>query len=338
MSQAASAPFAHPGQILALSSSYWQSCTLHAAIELDVFTVLGQDALTGADVAERVGGDPHGVTTLLNALCALELLAKTDGRFSNTEVACEHLVATSPQYIGHLIRHHAHLAESWTRLAEAARTGKPVRQRSGVRSEAAQAAFLRGMHVQAMRIAPQTAAKIDLDGRHRLLDLGGGPGTWAIHFALSHPGLQATVFDLPGSKPFAEENIARFGVADRVTFHGGDFTGGDLPGGFDVAWLSHILHGQGPETCREIVSQAGASVGPGGLILIHEFILEEDGTRPTFPALFSLNMLLGSNGGRSYTRGELEAMLRSAGAGDFRLLDFTGPSESRILAGVVRQR
>ena len=118
-----------------------------------------------------------------------------------------------------------------------------------------------------------------------------------------------------------------------MSFHGGDYIDDALPGGFDVAWLSHILHAEDPETCRDVVRKAVGALNPGGLIFIHEFILDDDGTTPTFAALFSLNMLLAAPGGRSYTHGELSDMLTAAGVQEISLLDFLGPSESRILIG-----
>jgi hypothetical protein len=120
-----------------------------------------------------------------------------------------------------------------------------------------------------------------------------------------------------------------------VEFHGGDYTRDPLPGGFDAAWLSHILHAEAPDTCRAIIRKTVDALNADGLILIHEFILDSSGTQPLFPALFSLNMLITAPGGRSYTRTELESMLTEAGVRDIRLLDFVGPTESRILAGRV---
>ena len=116
---------------------------------------------------------------------------------------------------------------------------------------------------------------------------------------------------------------------------GGDFTEDELPGGFDVAWLSHILHGEGPSMCRAIIGKAARALEPGGLLLVHEFILDDSRTSPVFPALFSLNMLAGTAEGRSYSLSELSAMLAGAGARDVRLLPFTGPTESRVLAATV---
>jgi hypothetical protein len=326
---------ASPGEILGLSGSYWRSLTLHAAVKLDLFSIIGDQALSAAQVATVIGADEHGVATLLNAAAALGLLEKKDGCFSNTESSARFLVASSPSYIGFMIRHHANLVPGWARLDEAVTSGKPVRQRSSGATGAVQEEFLRGMHTQAMGIAPEMARRIDLGGRQKLLDLGGGPGTWAIHFVLHNPGLSAVVYDLEGTRPFAEETVSRFGVSDRVSFVGGDFTADELPKGFDVAWLSHILHGESPESCRSILEKTAAGLNPGGLLLVHEFILDDSGTSPLFPALFSLNMLVATEGGRSYTREELEEMMAGVGARDLQLLDFVGPTESRILAGVV---
>jgi len=324
-----------PGEILGLSGAFWKSLTLHAGVKLDLFSVIGEESMTGSEISSGVGGDERGIVTLLDALTALGFLVKKEGLFENTPSGKAFLVKNSPRYVGYMVRHHANLVESWGRLHEAALTGRPVRNREKDASESSLEDFIMGMHSNTMGMAPRAVRKIDLKGRRKLLDLGGGPGTWAIQFALANPGLSATVFDLPSTRPFAERTIARFNVSDRVGFHPGDFTADDLPCCYDVAWLSHILHGEGPESCRKIIAKAAAALEPGGLLMIHEFILDNDRTSPLFPALFSLNMLTGTPEGRSYSRPELEEMLAAAGARDLQVLPFQGPTESRILSGVV---
>ena len=325
----------NPGKFLGISGSYWRSCALHAALRLDVFSALARGTSSSSDLSGVLNCDERGLATLLDALVAMEILDKRQEQFSNTEAGAAFLVKSSPRYVGYLILHHAELVDSWRQLDKAVRTGKPVRSRSSGSSGPRLEHFLRGMHVQAMGVAPRAVGKIDLGGRDRLLDLGGGPGTWSIQFALHHPQLKATVFDLPVSRPFAEETIAKFGVSDRVSFAGGDFTRDDLPDGHTIALLSHILHGEGPEHCAEIIRKAAQAVGSGGLLLIHEFILDEERTSPAFPSIFSLNMLVGTPQGRSYTRQELEEMLLDAGTTKPRLVDFYGPTESRILAAEI---
>jgi hypothetical protein len=327
-----------PGEILGISGAYWKSLTLHAGVRLDLFTVIGDERRGGAEIARQVGGDERGVTTLLDALAALGLLEKTPDGYANTPAARTYLVTGSPSYIGFMVRHHANLVPSWNRLHEAARAGGPVRSRSSHGDTDELEDFLMGMHGNSLGVAKRAAREIDLGGRSRLLDLGGGPGTWAVQFALANPGLRATIFDLPTTRPFAERVVVAAGVADRVSFQGGDFTADDIGGCFDVAWLSHILHSEGPETCRDVIGRAVKALEPGGMILVHEFILDDDRTTPVFPALFSLNMLAGTAEGRSYSVSELTGMLAAAGVGDVRLLPFTGPTDSRILAGIAAGR
>ena len=324
----------NPGEILGISGAFWKSLTLHAAVRLGLFTVIGNRGLTGREVSQQIGGNERGVVTLLNALAGMGLLEKEAGRFRNTSAGALFLVETSPRYVGYMIRHHANLVDSWGRLDEAVRTGGPVRNRAA-EPDGSLEDFLLGMHNNSMGFAPRAVREIPLGGRRKLLDIGGGPGTWSIQFALANPELSATVFDLPSTRPYAEETIGRFDVSERVTFHAGDFTADELPCCYDIAWLSHILHGEGPDTCRGIVARAVAALEPGGLIMIHDFILEEDGASPPFPALFSLNMLTGTDGGRSYTKDELEEMLTAAGVEGVKLLPIQGPTESRIMVGTT---
>lgn len=326
-----------PGELLELSGSYWKGCVLHAGVKLDVFTALGGEALTASEIAGRVAGDVRGVTMLLDALAALGLLVKSGKTYANTPTVSELLSPKSPRYLGHILLHHHHLMASWARLPEAVRTGNPIRGRGaqGPEDEEERAAFLMGMFNLAMAIAPRLAAQIDLSGRRRLLDLGGGPGTYAIHFCLRNPGLRATVFDLPTTRPFAEKTIAGFGVADRVAFASGNYLQDPLPATYDVAWLSHILHAEGPDECRRIIRKTVSALEPGGAILIHDFLLDDSGDRPLFPALFALNMLLGTPRGRSYTEGQIREMLSEAGAKNIERLPFQGPNDSRVLAGAI---
>ncbi|MBU1741107.1 MAG: SAM-dependent methyltransferase, partial [Proteobacteria bacterium] len=146
---------------------------------------------------------------------------------------------------------------------------------------------------------------------------------------------RATVFDLPQSEPVFRGTVERFGVGDRVDFQGGDYLEGEIDGPFDVAWLSQILHGENVAGCALIIDRVVRALEPGGTILVHEFVLDDARDGPVFPALFSLNMLLGTDGGRAYTESEIKAMLSAAGVKDVRRLDFVGPNDSAIIAGAV---
>lgn len=192
-----------------------------------------------------------------------------------------------------------------------------------------------GMFNMAMNVAPRIVALIDIGDRHHFLDLGGGPGTYAIHFCQANPGLTATVFDLATTQPFAEKTIAGFDLSHRIAFRPGNYLEDDIGSGYDVAWLSHILHGEGPDDCRRIIAKTVKALNEGGLVMIHEFILEDTMDRPLFPALFSLNMLLGTPAGRAYSEGQLRRMMEAAGVKQIRRVAFKSPNDSGILIGTT---
>lgn len=325
----------NPGDLFEISGYYWKTCTLHAGVKLDIFTVLGDRKQTADEVASSIKGAPRAVAMLLNALVAMGLLEKKGNRFTNTPTASAFLSKASERYIGYMIMHHHHLVQSWAQLDVAVKTGQPVREDSVSADEERRESFLMGMFNIAMGTAPTVAGDIDLKGKKRLLDLGGGPGTYAIHFCLANPQLAATIFDLPTTRPFAEKTVARFNVSDRIDFQPGSYLTDEIPGRYDVAWLSHILHGEGPDACQDIINKAVSVLEPGGLIMIHEFILENSMDGPLFPALFALNMLQGTEAGQSYSQAQLEKMLADAGARNIRRLPFTGPTESGILIAAV---
>ncbi|WP_028585894.1 methyltransferase [Desulfogranum mediterraneum] len=322
-------------ELLRTSSAYWRGCTLQAGVRLDIFTLLGRAVRSLEEIAQTAGSERRGTEYLLNGLAAMGLLEKKDDGYANTASSLRLLSRDSPDYMGQIILHHHHLLDGWAQLDQAVLTGKPVEMRSyGDARE--RESFLMGMFNLAMTTAPRIAEAVDLGGRASLLDLGGGPGTYAVHFCLANPKLRAAVFDLPTSRPFAEQTIRRFGLESRVSFHGGDFHQDPLPPGpYGVVWLSHILHSYGPEACQQLIAKAVQALEPGGLLLIHDFFLNEAKDGPEFPALFALNMLINNPTGRSYAESEVRAMLQAAGCSGIERLDFLGPNDASILAAVA---
>ncbi|MBW2369653.1 MAG: SAM-dependent methyltransferase [Deltaproteobacteria bacterium] len=322
-----------PGRIMQTAGNYWHACTLHAGVKLDVFTLIGKDALAADIVAKKAGADTRGMEVLLNALSAMELLEKEDGRFSNTPASQQFLSQASEAYMGHIILHHHHMVDSWSHLDKVVVSGKPVRKRVFFSDEETRKSFLLGMLNIAMQTAPLVVPKLDLSGRRHLLDLGGGPGTYAIHFCRQNPDLKATIFDLPTTRPIAQQTVDRFKMADRIQFAEGDYTKEPLPVGCDVAWLSHILHGEGPKSCRTILEKTASALAPGGVIIIHDFILRNTMDAPLFPALFSLNMLAGTREGRAYSEEQIKSMLLTVGAKNVRRIPVSTPNDSGIIIG-----
>ncbi len=320
--------------LLQLSGGYWEIFTLHAGVRLDVFTGIGDRQVSAETVAHELACDPRAMAMLLDALSAMKLLRKEKGNYALQEPASRFLVRTSDHYVGHMILHHSHLAPSWAALAEAVRGGGPLRLRPSANAAAQREAFLMGMFNLASLQAPRLVESLDLAGKRRLLDLGGGPGTYAIHFCQHYPDLTAVVLDLATTRPFAEKTIARFGLSDRIRFSAGDYHEDMINGTYEVVWLSQILHAESHEDCRRLVGKAAAALEPGGVMFIHEFILEDNMDGPLFPALFALNMLLGTPRGQSYSESQLREMMRQAGLGHIRREPYVGPMQSGIISGI----
>ena len=325
----------NPGELLEISGYFWKTCALHAAVKLDVFTAIGDAQLTGKEISKKLSGSQRGVERLLNGLTAMDLLVKADGKYANSPAGKTFLAKDSAKYIGHIIMHHHHLLESWSQLDQAVLSGRPVRARTSFSNDEWRESFLMGMFNLAMGLAPKLVPLIDLSSRHRLLDLGGGPGTYAIHFCLENPQLKATVYDLPTTRPFAEKTIEQFELTDKIQFAEGNYLNDPIQGRYDAIWLSHILHGEGPDDCRMIIQKAVGILKPGGMIIIHDFILNNSMDGPLFPALFSLNMLLGTDSGQSYSEDQIIEMLSDAGIKDTRRIAVQSPNDSAIIMGKI---
>jgi SAM-dependent methyltransferase len=326
-----------PGELLKLSGSYWEVFTLHAGVKLDLFTLLGNRSMDAETVAAKAGADVRGTRLMLNALSAMGLLKKGEKAYENGTSASKFLDRNSESYIGHMIMHHHYLVDPWAQMDRAVKSGKPVSQRAahGDDENQRREAFLMGMYNIASQQAPHIAAEIDLSDRKRLLDLGGGPGTYAIEFCSRNSKLEAVIYDLPTTQPYAEKTVAQYGLSSRISFCPGNYIKEDVGGRFDVVWLSHILHSEGPETCERIISKAVRTLEPGGIILIHDFILFDSMDGPLFPALFALNMLQATPKGQSYSQGQITRMLQKAGVSNIERLAYTGPTDSGIIRGTV---
>ncbi len=325
----------NPGKILEIAGRYWETCALHAAVKLDIFTIIGDSRVTAGTIAEKAGTDIDAVSRLLDVLTATGFLVKADDMYENTEGAQAFLSRNAPGYIGYIIMHHHHLMESWSKLDKAVKAGKPVCQRKSFSDEEWRENFLMGMYNMASNLAPKIASSLDLTGCRHLLDLGAGPGTYAIHFCLFNPNLKATVYDFATTRPFAEKLIANFGLSHRIDFHEGNYLEENIDGQYDAAWLSHVLHSESPSECREIIKKTVSALTSKGLIIVHDFLLNDAKDGPLFPALFSLNMLLNTNGGRAYSEKEIFGMLQEAGVEKIQRIPVRTPHDSGIIMGSV---
>ncbi|MCC8194079.1 MAG: SAM-dependent methyltransferase [Deltaproteobacteria bacterium] len=330
-----------PGEMLSLSSAYWQPFTLQAGVLLDLFTILdtmGDGAkMTVQALAKAARCDERALGMLVTGLASLGFLEREGDALFLPEHSRRYLSRKSDDFIGFIIEHQGHIAPAWTKLAESVKTGGPMREVSSshTENEAERKSFLLGMFNVAMYQADTIAQGLDLSGRKRLLDLGGGPGTYAVFFCRANPGLSATIFDKPTTEPIAMDIVRRYGLEGRINFAGGDFLKDPLPEGYDVVWISQILHGDSPRDSAKLVRDAGKLLTPGGLLIIQDFIVDNDRRGPVHPALFGLNMLVGTAGGQTYTWAEIETMIRDAGAVSVSRAAIDLPMGCGILVGTM---
>ena len=328
-----------PADIVRLSTQTWANCVLQAAVNLDLFTKLNRapdKSLTVAELAAVLGCDSRATGMLATALVSLNLLEREGKRLLITEFSSRYLSADSEDYQGFTVKHMSNIMRGWINLDKSVQTGMPAKDFMPITTEdeGERESFLMAMFNIARQQADLVAGAFDLSGCRRLLDLGGGPGAYAIYFCRHNPDLKAVIFDRPTTESFARATIKRFELTNRVDFVGGDFNVDDLPGNFDAVWLSQILHGESPEQAVKLVQRAAETLVSGGMMGIQEFILDDDRRGPSQPALFALNMLLQTPGGQSYTQKELTKMMAESGLKDIRRLTANLPPGCGVLTGV----
>jgi hypothetical protein len=307
-------------QIMSMARGFQASKMLMVAVDLGLFDFL-KEPRSAVEIAAWLQADNRATGIFLNGLTALGLLEKGVDYFKNSEPAARFLVQGGENYRGAIIKHMEHTwGRGWDDLKETILAGQPSEEElekwvdsRPERDEAEVKAFIWGMHAIARDLAPTVATKLDLKGVRRLLDLGGGPATYAITFAQVNPGLSATVFDLPMPLKIAQENIAKNGLTDRVQTMAGNFLKDEIGTDYDFIWVSQILHSHDERQCKLIIGKAVAALNAGGRLAIQDFYLNPDGASPTGAAMFGVHMLAVTPRGRAYTYGEVTEWMQEAG-------------------------
>jgi hypothetical protein len=300
-----------------LALGYWRSQVLFAAARLGVFDALADGARTAEEVSARRGASADHMARLLNACVALELLEHADGGYRNTPTAQRFLVAGGEQYLGNWVTFMADFYPAWGGLADVVRTGRPVED--GLERLSAGEDYTRhiilAMHEYAMGPGRDLMSRVTLPGRRRLLDVGGGAGSYSILLAGTHPDLHAVVLDLPAVVRITAEVVARHGMSGRIGTRAGNYLEDDFGSGFDAVLLSNMLHQEDPRTCQALLRKAAAALVDGGTLIVQLSFLNRDRTGPPWAVLQGLQLMLSYQGGRAYTTDDVLAMLPAAGFG-----------------------
>jgi SAM-dependent methyltransferase len=318
----------NPNTIREFAASFQKSRILLSGIELDIFTNINESGTTSNQIANHLHLNERACERLLNALVSLGFLTKKNHLFFNTADSFAFLSKKSSDYSAGLM-HLNHLWNTWSNLTQVVKTGKSAHPAEiNERGEEWLFAFIDAMHDRAKKQAPQQLANIDLSEVESILDIGGGSGAYSMEFVSKKPEIAAIVFDLPGVVPITKRFINKEGFSDQIKTHPGDYTTDDLPKGFDLVFLSAVIHSNSLEINKELIKKCYNSLNKNGKIVIQDWIMNNDRTQPASGAVFAINMLVGTEAGDCFTDQEATEMLNAAGFKNISRTEFeTGLSQ-----------
>jgi len=321
----------NPNTIRDFAAQFQKSRILLSSFELDIFTNIDEAGTTSLEIATRLNLDKHACERLLNALVSLGFLIKGKQLFFNTPDSTIFLSKKSPDYLGGLM-HSNHLWNTWSNLTQVVKTGVSANPSEiNVRGEEWLFSFISAMHDRAKKQAPQQLASLDLTGIQSVLDIGGGSGAYSMELVNKKPDIQTAVFDLPNVVPITRRFIDQEGFSGKIKTYTGDYTIDELPAGFDLMFLSAIIHSNSLEVNQGLLTKCFNSLNHGGRIVIQDWIMNNDRTQPTAGAIFAINMLVGTEAGDCFTEQEVTELLQVAGFKNITRLEFeTG--QSRMVA------
>lgn len=311
--------------ILDLCRGYWAARTLFWGVEKGVFTLLEQGERGAREIAGILRTEPGATERVLNALVALGLLTKNSNSFRNSYVSDMHLVRGRRLYLGNTVLHARNLWDGWSRLGEAVQSGVGVAFDTVEKSpyEDRLRDFLLAMRDNAGLVAEGVVDALRWGNIEKMLDLGGGPGTFAEALLRRYPALQVTLYDLEPSVSLAKEILRGSAVLERIEFQAGNFITDDLGvGRYDAVLLANVVHMYDVSTNLMLAKKSHRVLKPGGQLAIYDYFLEEDFPAPE-AALFDLNMLVGTVNGKNYPAQAMVAWLAEAGFSVIRQVKLT---------------
>jgi hypothetical protein len=322
-----------PDAIMQLGTAFWGSKTLLSAVELRVFGVLNEAGpLDAEELRERLGLHPRSARDFFDALVALGVLSRTNGRYSNTPETDLFLDPAKPTYMGGMLEMaNARLYMFWASLTEGLKTGQP---QSEVKTGGD---FFETLYADPERLAQFTAAmtglsratgdaiaaKFPFRDYGSVIDIGCAQGAVPVAIATAHDHLAGGGFDLPPVEPIFNSYVAQYGLADRLRFTPGNFFTDPLPSA-DVLIMGHILHDWDLDQKRQLLQKAYDALPTGGALIVYEAIIDDDRRENAFGLLMSLNMLI-EGLGFDFTGADCRGWMAEAGFSESYVEHLAGP-------------
>ncbi len=331
-----------PDRLDQVIRGYMPSRCILTALELDIFTAVG-DGANAEQIGAKIHANARAAGMLLNALVALGLLSKSGDDYKNTPESARFFVQGSKDNHRNGLLHTANIWHRWSTLTDAVRSGTRVPASRDDNPEWTRN-FIAGMQrhakdraplvVKALGAATSTATSTSNSNVRRILDLGGGSGAYSIAFAQASPNVQCEILDIPEVVPLTAEYVRQAGVSAQVSLRTGDMLQDDFGSGYDIIMLNAICHMFSEEQNREIFRRAHQALAPNGRLVVQDFILNPEKTGPQHAALFSLNMLVNTEAGASYSEPEYTHWMKAAGFTEVCRINLPGPSS--LIVGLAK--
>ncbi len=329
-----------PDKIMQIGLGFWGSKMLLSAVELGVFTYLANGPLTCNELAQAAGVHPRGSRDFFDALVAMGMLDRHDGRYSNTHDSNIFLDKNKPSYIGGMLEMaNARLYHHWGSLTDGLRTGKPQNENKDngggntfdtLYSDPQRLrTFLGAMTGISIPAAAAIARKFPWNKYQTFVDVGTAQGGLPTQVALAHEHVIGKGFDLPIVQPIFEEYVHSFGLQKRLSFEPGNFFEDPLPEA-DVLVMGHILHDWNLDEKLMLLSKAVKALPKGGSLIVYEALIDDDRRQNAFGLLMSLNMLIETPGGFDYTGADCCAWMKKVGFSETLVEHLVGPDSMVI--------
>ena len=321
-----------PERLQQLGFAYAPPLIISAAVNNKVFDTLDAGSKTVEQLKKETGGSARGLRAIMDALVGLELLKKDrHSRYSLTPESQAFLISDKPGtlagFFGSIL---PIMISRWVQLTDIVREGRPS---VAVNQETEGTEFFSQLVETIVPMSYPGAQKL---GDHlkvakakekvRVIDLAAGSGIWGIGVAQKSPQVRVTAVDWAGMIPTTKRITQKFGVRDRFDFIEGDLAEANFGSGYDVATLGHILHSEGEQRSRQLLKKTFRALRSGGTIAIAEWLVNDERTKPIPSLMFSVQMLVNTEKGDTFSFKEIKKWLEDAGFKKVRKLEAPGPS------------
>lgn len=330
----------NPQGILELGLSFWASKAFLSSVELGVYTYLAEGTKTQAELSKEFGLHPRSAVDFLDVLVSLGLLDRDEKGYSNSAMADAFLDRNKPGYVGGLLEMaNARLYPFWANLTEALKTGEPQNESKGggpdpfaaiYSDPAGLRQFLSAMTGISTGSGIAMAQAFPWKDYTSVIDIGCAQGAVPVALAKAHEHLTVGGYDLPPVGPIFDEFVSDHGLADRVSFHPGNFLEDETLPSADVLVMGHVLHDWPFETKFELLQKAYEALPEGGALIVHEALIDDERRTNVFGLLMSLNMLIETPGGFDFSGADCQGWMSLVGFSETRVQHLLGPDHMVI--------